>query len=69
MKDHHQEPLSLELLCRWKVHFDFGGLVNRFPMIVALLISEDSAKSQGFMSSFPMVPLYDEEEEEEEKVP
>lgn len=36
-------------------------------MILVLLISEDSAKAQGFMSDFPMVPSYDEEEEEAEK--
>lgn len=51
-----------------KLHFDLGGLANRFHMIFAFMISEDSARSQGFMSAVPTVSLFDEEDEEE-KVP
>lgn len=59
---------TLQAARSWKVHFVLRGLANRFHKIFALMISEDSAKSQGLMSAFPVVPLFDEEDEEE-KIP
>lgn len=42
----------------------FSGLADRFHVIIALIVSEDSADPQGFTTTFRMVSVFEEEEEE-----
>lgn len=65
VKDCHQESSSLKLLEIGQHLLIFLGLADRFHIILALAISEDSANSQGFLSTFSMVSLFEDHEEEE----
>lgn len=42
----------------------FSGLADRFHVIIALIVSEDSTDPQGFTTTFRMVSVFEEEEEE-----